>query len=75
MPEPSSRTRVRRHRERLRAQGLRPLQIWVPDVTAPGFVAEARRQSRAVSESSRAGDDQEFVDAISLWPDEADDGG
>ncbi|MCW2631974.1 MAG: hypothetical protein JWR88_936, partial [Pseudonocardia sp.] len=27
-----TRDRVAAHRARLRAQGLRPLQIWVPDV-------------------------------------------
>ena len=29
------RENVREHRQRLRAQGLRPIQIWVPDVRAP----------------------------------------
>jgi Antitoxin MazE-like len=38
--------RVARHRERLRAAGLRPLQVWVPDTTRRGFAASARRQSR-----------------------------
>ncbi|MGH3923785.1 MAG: antitoxin MazE-like protein, partial [Pseudonocardiaceae bacterium] len=37
------RARVRAHRARLRAQGLRPIQIWVPDVRSPTFVAEAHR--------------------------------
>jgi hypothetical protein len=63
-----SRRRVRAHRERLRAQGLRPVQIWVPDVTADGFAAEAHRQSRAVAASATAEDDQEFVDSLSEWP-------
>lgn len=31
-PSRSSREKVRAHRERLRQQGLRPIQIWVPDV-------------------------------------------
>ncbi|TVR56288.1 MAG: DUF3018 family protein [Gemmatimonadales bacterium] len=56
---------MRSHRERLRAQGLRPLQIWVPDVRAPGFAAEAHRQSLAVAESPVAARDQAFVEAIS----------
>jgi hypothetical protein len=72
MTEADSRARVRKHRDRLRAQGLRPLQIWVPDTSAPDFVEEAHRQSRAVSESPRADDDQGFVDAISAWPDDED---
>jgi Protein of unknown function (DUF3018) len=62
---PSTRDRVREHRARLRSQGLRPLQIWVPDVRAPEFIAEAHRQSVAISASEREADDQAFVDAIS----------
>jgi len=58
--------RVRNHRERLRAQGLRPVQIWVPDVRSPEFAAEARRQSNAVAQSDSATDDQAFIDALSL---------
>ena len=65
----NSRERVREHRQRLRAQGLRPVQIWVPDVRAPEFVAEAHRQSAAIAASEHASDDQSFVDAISIdWP-------
>jgi hypothetical protein len=60
-----SREKVRRHRDRLRAQGLRPVQIWVPDTRAPGFAEEARRQSAAVATSEHAEEDQAFVDAIS----------
>ncbi|HEY7961802.1 MAG TPA: antitoxin MazE family protein [Solirubrobacteraceae bacterium] len=62
---PSTRDRVRQHRERLRRQGLRPLQIWVPDVRAPEFIAEAHRQAVAIATSERDADDQAFVDAIS----------
>jgi hypothetical protein len=62
---PSTRERVRQHRARLRSQGLRPLQIWVPDVRAPEFIAEAHRQSLAIAASEREADDQAFVDAIS----------
>ncbi len=68
MTDISSRRRVRAHRERLRAQGLRPVQIWVPDVTAEGFAAEAHRQARAVAASDPADDDQAFVDLVSEWP-------
>jgi Protein of unknown function (DUF3018) len=39
--------RVNRSRAKLRAQGLRPIQIWVPDVHAPGFAEELARQCRA----------------------------
>jgi len=67
----SSRVKVRDHRRRLREQGLRPIQIWVPDVRSPAFRAEARRQSLAVAVSPHARDDQAFVDSISAWPQES----
>lgn len=59
------RERVRAHRARQRALGLRLVQIWVPDTRSPEFAAEARRQSRAVAESPHAAEDQAFIDAIS----------
>jgi hypothetical protein len=69
MPAPtqakSSREKVRAHRKRLRQQGLRPIQIWVPDMRSPSFAAEAHRQSVAVARSRQARGDQEFIDAIS----------
>ena len=58
--------RVRDHRKRLRVQGLRPIQIWVPDVRSPQFVAQAHLQSVAIASSAVAADDQAFIDAISL---------
>ena len=68
----STRDRVRQHRERLRRQGLRPVQIWVPDVRAPEFIAEAHRQSVAIATSEGEADDQAFVDTISVGLDEDD---
>lgn len=67
MPDASntSREKVRAHRARLRAQGLRPVQIWVPDVRVPSFIAAARKQAKAVAASRHAKADQTFVDAIS----------
>ena len=62
--------KVMAHRERLRRQGLRPIQIWVPDVRSPEFAREAHRQSLAVAKSLHAKEDQDFIDAISDWGDE-----
>ncbi|TCV76366.1 DUF3018 family protein [Neorhizobium sp. R1-B] len=64
------RVKVREHRDRLRAQGLRPIQIWVPDVRAPSFRDQAHRQSEAVAASAHAHEDQAFIDAVSNWGDE-----
>jgi hypothetical protein len=65
----SSRDRVRAYRAELRRRGLRPIQIWVPDVDSPEFIAEARRQSRIVAESPTDAEDQAFINAISadIW--------
>ena len=68
-PKPS-RLKVREHRERLRSQRLRPIQIWVPDVRAPSFRSEAHRQSLAVAASANAREDQAFIDAVSERGDE-----
>ena len=70
-PKPrSSRDNVRAHRVRLRKAGLRPIQIWVPDVRTKAFAREAHRQSLAVANSLHAKSDQAFVDAISAWTNE-----
>lgn len=37
-------SKVARHRERLRAAGLRPVQFWVPDTRSPEFAAQVRKQ-------------------------------
>lgn len=65
----SPRSKVEAYRARLREQGLRPVQVWVPDTRSPAFAAEAHRQSLAVARSAQAADDQSFVDAIAEpWP-------
>jgi len=60
----SSSEKMRSYRARLRAQGLRPIEVWVPDVRKPSFAAEARRQSLLVARSPQEADDQAFIDSI-----------
>jgi hypothetical protein len=67
----ANRRKVQEHRQRLRAQGMRPIQIWVPDVHAPDFAAEARRQSLVVAQSPEEADIQALMDSLVEWPDEA----
>lgn len=55
------------YRSRLRAQGLRPVQIWVPDVNAPGFGSEIRRQVRRLSPEQEA-DMLDFMAAVADDP-------
>jgi hypothetical protein len=43
--------RVQKHRIHLRALGLRPVQIWVPDVRQPTFAQECLRQTSLAARS------------------------
>jgi hypothetical protein len=66
MPK-SAATRVQEARDKLRRAGMRPVQIWVPDTTAPGFAEEAARQCRLLAawEASPAGrEEMAFWDAL-----------
>lgn len=61
----AARERVRKHRESLRAQGLRPIQIWIPDTRRPGFAEEARRQSLAIARDKKHEKEIfDFIDAV-----------
>ncbi|MCY7412669.1 MAG: antitoxin MazE family protein [Salinibacterium sp.] len=60
------RDRVGAHRERMRAQGFRLVQTWVPDVRAHGFASAAHTQSLAVAAAEQLSDDQNFVEAVSV---------
>jgi Protein of unknown function (DUF3018) len=61
----SSRDKVRDHRARMRAKGMKLVQLWVPDVRSAAFRAEAARQARAIAASPHEAEDQAFVDSIS----------
>ena len=64
--------RVRKRRDALRAAGLRPVQIWVPDTSRPGFAEECRRQSLLVAEADAADDAlNAFLDAALIDLDDA----
>lgn len=63
--------RVNEYRRRMRARGLRPVQIWVPDVRHERFAQEAHRQATLVARSDQQSDDQEFVEAVTVsWDEE-----
>jgi len=57
---------VAAHRQRLRNQGMRPIQIWIPDTRSDAFAAAAHQQSVAASRSRQAHQDQTFIDSVSL---------
>lgn len=60
----STARRVQKRRDALRAAGLRPVQIWVPDTRRPGFKEECRRQACLVASSDSADREMDaFLDA------------
>ena len=57
--------RVQKHRAGLRAAGLRPVQIWVPDTRLPSFADECRRQSRLLRSDPHEQETLEWLAAAS----------
>ena len=56
--------RVKRHRDRLRAAGMRPIQIWVPDTRRPGFAEECRRQSLSLRDDPHEREILDWIEAV-----------
>jgi RNase H-fold protein (predicted Holliday junction resolvase) len=56
----STSEKTTKYREKLRAQGLRPVQIWVPDTRSKTLAEEVRRQSLRVSRK----DESELMDEL-----------
>lgn len=57
------------YRSRLRSQGLRPVQIWVPDQRSPRFMKELKRQIANLDQH----DEQktlDFLEQVADWPEE-----
>ncbi len=68
-----SAARVRRHRERMRQQGLKPVTLWLPDVTDPAYIAECRRQSLLTRDDPHEAEIMAWIEAaqadLDLGPD------
>jgi len=60
----SSRDRVRAHRARMRSEGKRLVQHWLPDTRTPEFKAEARRQALLIANSPGEADDLAFIESL-----------
>jgi len=58
---------MRAYRERMRAAGLRPIQLWVPDVRSKRFKAKLRRQVAALDPSVEA-EAMDFIEAVASEP-------
>jgi hypothetical protein len=62
---PSERMAARR--KRLRAQGLRPVQHWVPDLRDPQVRADLLRQGRLLAQHPENAAIDEWIDTIYDW--------
>jgi hypothetical protein len=62
--------RVRKHREKMKAAGLKPVTIWVPDVNAPEFKARVAREIELINadpESERVMEEMLALSDFSDW--------
>ncbi len=56
--------KMRRYRAKMRAMGMKPVQIWVPDTSRPGFWDEYRRQARSAAAADRESSELAWLDAV-----------
>ena len=48
-PRSASAERVRRHRDKMKAMGLKPVTLWLPDVDSPEYKARIERACAAIN--------------------------
>jgi Antitoxin MazE-like len=63
----SSRDKARATRERMKKKGMRLVQFRMPDIRSKAFKRRAHLDSLALATSPQASEDQDFVDAVSVW--------
>ena len=54
--------RVKKHRDNLRRKGLKPVQIWVPDVSKEGFKDSCKQQAILAKQSDRDASVDNFLE-------------
>jgi hypothetical protein len=59
---------VQQHRSRLRAKGLRPVQLWLPDTRSPRFAAQVAHDIAVLARLSPA--DEAMLDAFEQMAEE-----
>jgi Protein of unknown function (DUF3018) len=62
--------RVQKHRDKMKAAGLKPVTIWVPDVNAPGFKERIAREVEIINadaESQRVMEEMLALADFSDW--------
>ena len=58
-------------RAELLAQGFKPVEVWVPDLSSPAYLAEAKRQARSAAHADVEDRIMEWIEAVSAeaWDD------
>ncbi len=67
-PKRTSRERMRAYRDRLRAQGLRPVTFWLPDTSTAEFLERAEKEARAVAVADDEAEIMAFIESVQDWP-------
>lgn len=62
MPK-SAKHKMSDYRDRMRAKGLRPIQVWVPDLRDPERVERLRAEVRFLRDHPSSRDGNRFLDA------------
>lgn len=63
--------RMRGYRARRQANGLRLIQLWVPDTRSKRFAAECKRQSRLLKGDPAEAETLDFIERVADWSDDA----
>ncbi len=66
-PPKTPQERMRARRKRLRAQGLRPVQHWVPDLRNPRIRADLRRQAKLLAKPVEGGALDDWIEQAYDW--------
>ncbi|ABD86162.1 antitoxin MazE family protein [Rhodopseudomonas palustris] len=66
-PAKTPRERMATRRRRLRAQGLRPVQHWVPDLRDPKVVAEIRREGAMMAKHPENDAIDDWIEQVYDW--------
>ena len=61
--------RIRGHRAKLREKGLRPIQLWVPDLRTAQMQAEIRHQCIMLNQADQCDHVMDFIDDLTadIW--------
>lgn len=57
------------YRDQLKARGLRPVVLWVPDTRRPGFTEDIKRQLALVEADADDRETLAFIEAAADWAD------